>query len=48
MTMNSDEMEMFEGDVMLSRNRMVVVIYDATLERTTNGKGLPPTLLWQN
>jgi len=30
---------MIELDVMLSRDRKVVVIHDATLERTTNGKG---------
>jgi len=30
---------MVELDVMLSRDRKVVVIHDATLERTTNGKG---------
>ena len=30
---------MIELDVMLSRDRKVVVIHDATLDRTTNGKG---------
>jgi len=30
---------MIELDVMLSRDRKLVVIHDATLERTTNGKG---------
>jgi glycerophosphoryl diester phosphodiesterase len=30
---------MIELDVMLSRDRKVVVIHDATLERTSNGKG---------
>ncbi|CAB1084465.1 Glycerophosphoryl diester phosphodiesterase (EC [Olavius algarvensis Delta 1 endosymbiont] len=30
---------MIELDVMLSRDRKMVVIHDATLERTTNGKG---------
>jgi glycerophosphoryl diester phosphodiesterase len=30
---------MIELDVMLSRDRKVVVIHDTTLERTTNGKG---------
>jgi glycerophosphoryl diester phosphodiesterase len=31
--------DMIELDVMLSRDRKVVVIHDETLERTTNGKG---------
>jgi glycerophosphoryl diester phosphodiesterase len=31
--------EMIELDVMLSKDRRVVVIHDATLERTTNGRG---------
>jgi len=31
---------MIELDVMLSRDRKLVVIHDATLERTTNGSGL--------
>jgi len=39
MTVSADKIEMIEGDVMLCRDRMVVVICDATLERTTNGKG---------
>ena len=30
---------MLELDVMLSRDRKLVVIHDATLERTTNGRG---------
>jgi glycerophosphoryl diester phosphodiesterase len=30
---------MIELDVMLSRDRKVIAIHDATLERTTNGKG---------
>ena len=30
---------MIELDTMLSRDRKVVVIHDATLERTTNGHG---------
>jgi len=33
------EVQMIELDVMLSRDRKVVVIHDATLERTTNGHG---------
>jgi glycerophosphoryl diester phosphodiesterase len=32
--------EMIELDVMLSKDRRVVVIHDATLERTTDGRGL--------
>ena len=31
--------QMIELDVVLSRDRKLVVIHDATLERTTNGKG---------
>jgi len=31
--------DIIELDVMLSRDRKLVVIHDATLERTTNGKG---------
>ena len=34
------EVHMIELDVMLSRDRKLVVIHDATLERTTNGHGL--------
>ena len=30
---------MIELDVVLSRDRKLVVIHDATLERTTNGEG---------
>jgi len=33
---------MLELDVMLSRDRKLVVIHDATLERTTNGQGKVP------
>ena len=33
------QIQMIEFDVMLSRDRKIVVIHDATLERTTNGHG---------
>ena len=33
------QIQMIEFDVMLSRDRKIVVIHDATLERTTNGRG---------
>lgn len=39
--------EMIELDVMLSKDRKVVVIHDATLERTTDGRGLVSNYTFQ-